>query len=431
MPMSAKKRQLLQIQQGGRAVLYRKMMRALQILPKLPLYILTVPVLLVLRLIRPWLLVRSGGLISTRIGHFAANTEMYLCEQDADINVPKQRYIDLFFMGRPICNCQLAKMWKRTLTVWPSSILAKIYRVNHIIPGGSIHEIGSNTQVDRDVHNLLDKQEPHLFFTKEEEIRGKETLRQMGITPQDKFVYLIVRDSLYISNEYPGSSWDSGYHSYRDSNIDNYQLAVETLAELGYFVFRMGKHVKNTLRSNHPKVIDYATNGMRSDFMDIYLGAKCEFCISTGLGLDTVPAWGFRRPTIFTNLLPTGYLPTFSDKFILTTKRHILSGQQRELTLSEIFSHRVGFCMRTSNYETKGIDLIENTPEEIRDVVMEMVDRLNGNWLAHEDDEVLQQRFWEIFPTDGVDAHQGNPLHGEIRAHFGANFLRNNREWLR
>jgi len=406
------------------------MERALQIILKLPLYVLAIPVVLVIRLIRPWLLVRLGGLISSRIGHFAANTEMYLCERDAGINVPKQRYIDLFFMGGPICNDQLAKMWRRTLTIWPSSILARIYRVNHIIPGSSIHEIGGNTHSDRDVHNLLDKQEPHLFFTKEEEILGKETLRQMGITPQDKFVCLIVRDSLYISKEYPGSGWDNGYHSYRDCDIDNYQLAVETLAELGYFVFRMGKHVKNPLLSNHPKVIDYATNGMRSDFMDIYLGAKCEFCISTGLGWETVPAWGFRRPMLCTNLVPVGYLHTFSNRFILTTKRHILSSQHRELTLGEIFNHGVGFCMETSGYAAKGVELIENTPEEIRDAVVEMAERLNGSWQPHKDDETLQQRFWEIFPTDAVDAYQGRPLHGEIRARFGAHFLRNNRNLL-
>jgi len=414
---------------GGRSVLFRKMKRTLHILIKLPFYILAVPLVLVFRLMRPWLLVRWGGLISSRIGHFAANTEMYLCERDAGINVPKQRYVDLFYMGGPICNQQLATMWKRILRVWPVWLLAPISRVNRLIPGGGSHEIGDNTQGVLDVHNLLDKQEQHLFFTEEEEIRGKGTLRQMGITPQDKFVCLIVRDSLYISKEYPGSGWDSGYHSYRDTDIDNYQLAAETLAELGYFVFRMGYHVKKPLRTNHPKVIDYATNGMRSDFMDIYLGAKCEFCISTGAGLDEIPEM-LRRPIVYVNFVPLAGLHTFRKEFISLTKKHISKEVGRSLTLREIFSHGVGFCMHTSDYESKGIELIENTPEEIRDVVIEMANRLNGTWRPHEDDEALQRRFWEIFPTDAVDAYQGHPLHGKIRARFGAHFLRDNREWL-
>jgi putative glycosyltransferase (TIGR04372 family) len=50
---------------------------------------------------------------------------------------------------------------------------------------------------------------------------------------------------------------------------------------------------------------------MKSDFMDIYLGAKCTFCISTDAGWEAVPALVSQKPTIFTNLAPFGYLPTF------------------------------------------------------------------------------------------------------------------------
>jgi hypothetical protein len=56
---------------------------------------------------------------------------------------------------------------------------------------------------------------------------------------------------------------------------------------------------------------------------------------------------------------------------------------------------------------------------------------LNGTWKPHEDDETLQRRFWEIFPVDATEAINKRPLHGEIRARFGAHFLRNNRDWLK
>jgi len=422
-------RQLLQIQQGGWAVLFRKMKRVLQILIlKLPFYILAVPLVLLFRLIRPWFLVRWGGLTSHRIGHFAANTEMYLCERDAGINVPEQRHVDLWYMGGLICNQQLAIMWKRVLRVWPSWILARVDRVNRMIPGGAVHEIGNNTQDDRDVHNLLGRFPPHLEFTPEEEIRGEAGLREMGIPQSARFVCLIVRDSAYLDLQMPGGEWN--YHNYRDSNIQNHVLAAEELANRGYFVIRMGAKINEAMKTTHPKIIDYAINGMRSDFMDIYLGFKCTFCISTAVGWGCVPIYGFRRPILHIDAVPIGYFPSFSNKLILITKRHILSGQHRELTLKEIFNHGVGFSLNTSDYESKGVKLIENTPEEIRDVVIEMAERLNGTWQPHPDDEALQRRFWEIFPTDAVDAYQGRPLHGEIRARFGAVFLRNNTEWL-
>ena len=428
--MSAKtfiERQLLQIQQGGQ-VLFRKMKRALQMLFKLPLYILAVPGVLVIRLIRPWLLVRWGGLISSRIGHFAANTELYLCEQDAGINVPNQCHIDLFYMGGPICNQQLTIMWKRVLRVWPTSILSPISRVNRLIPGGESHEIGDNTQGALDVHNLLDRFPPHLKFTPEEEARGEADLRVLGIPHGAYFVCLIVRDSAYLDAHLSSGEWN--YHNYRNSDIQNYILAAEELAARGYFVIRMGAKVMEAMKTAHPRIIDYATNGMRSDFMDIYLGAKCEFCISTGTGLDGIPEM-LRRPIVYVNYLPLGHLHTFRKEFILLTRKHISKEEGKILTMREIFNHGVGFSMHTSDYASKGVELIENTPEEIRDVVIETAERLNGTWQPHEEDEALQRRFWEIFPTDAVDAYQGRPLHGEIRARFGAHFLRQNRGWLK
>jgi putative glycosyltransferase (TIGR04372 family) len=419
--------QLLQIQQGGWAVLFRKMKRILLILLKLPFYLIVVLVLIGLRLIRPWLLVRWSGLISSRLGHFAGNTELYLCEQDAGINVPKKRYVDLFYMGyRPICNQQLAKMWNRTLRVWPSWLLEPINRVNRFIPGGAVHDIGNNSHIDRDVHNLLDRFPCHLEFSSEEISLGEAGMRMMGISPGTPFVCLIVRDSAYLDAHQP---IDWSYHNYRDCDIQNYILAAEALAARGYYVIRMGAKVRNAIKTSHPRIIDYAMNGMRSDFMDIYLGAKCEFCISVGTGFDAIPNM-FRRPIVYTNMVPLCYLFTFRTQFLGITKHHYSVTENRELMLSEIFNYDIGFFVRTSEYIAKGIKLIENTPKEILDVVIEMAERLNGTWQPGKDDEVLQRRFWEIFPTDALDADQGRPLHGEVRSRFGAHFLRNNRDWL-
>jgi putative glycosyltransferase (TIGR04372 family) len=419
-------RQIVQIRQGGRTVLLRKMKVALRFSPTLPLLIMAIPVVVASRLIRPWLLVRWGSLHSSRIGHFAGNTELYLCERDAGINIPKQRHVDLFFMQRPICNQQLAKMWKRVLHVWPSWTRLPIYLANRLIACGEIHIIGNNTQADRDVHNLLNRFPPHLNFTAEETAHGEAGLRMMGIPTGAPFVCLIVRDSAYLDAH---THRDWSYHNYRDSNIQNYVLAAEELADRGYFVIRMGAKVRESMKSKHPKVIDYATNGMRSDFMDVYLGSKCEFCVAGIAGWEEVPLM-FRRPVAFVNFVPLGYLWTFGPQIMGITKHHFSLHQERELTLREIFATGAGFYLRTADYESKGIRHIENTCQEIRDVVVEMVERLSGTWQPQEGDEALQRKFWETYPTDAKTA-DGKPLHGEICSNFGAAFLRNNREWLR
>ena len=237
----------------------------------------------------------------------------------------------------------------------------------------------------------------------------------------------MVRDNTYLNDTQGSRDWS--YHDYRDCNIDNFVATAEELAGRGFCVIRMGHHTSK-LKSEHPLIIDYATNGMRDDFMDIYLASICHFIISTGHGAEAPAGWCFRKPRVVVNHCPTGYLQTFSHKDLLLTKHHILSKEDRELRLSEIFSKGVGFCMQSQCYKDKGVHLKENTPVEICDIVKEMVDRLEGNWVTKLDDELLQKSFWGLYPVE-ASTLDGKPLHGEIKARFGAAFLRNNPNWLK
>ena len=392
---------------------------------KLPIYCLAFPTVLAIRLVRPFLLVRIGNMVSQRIGHLAANNELYMCELDAGINVPSKRHLDLFFMGEPVSNHQLATMWRRVLKILPTWVLYPIHRVNRLLPGGEIHDIGHNTSWERDVHNLFDRFPAHLEFLPEELLRGESGLRAIGIPKGAPFVCLAVRDSAYLEEHMPNVNWN--YHSYRDTDVQDYALAAEELATRGYFVIRMGARVRKPLKSSHPMVIDYAFNGMRSDFLDIYLCAKCAFCVSMGTGIETVP-YIFRRPLAIVNSVPLGILLTFRDEFVHISRRHFSIKLNRELSLKEIVDLPVFLFGKTADYESAGIQLINNSPEEIRDVVVEMSERLNGTWQPQSEDEVLQRKFWKIFPSNKPLGNR--QLHGSIRSHYGAKFLRSNRWWL-
>ncbi len=76
----------------------------------------------------------------------------------------------------------------------------------------------------------------------------------------------------------------------------------------------------------------------------------------------------------------------------------------------------------TKHFEHIGVDVIENTPEELLDMVVEMDERLKGKWQTTEEDEELQQRFWSLLEVT-------EPNH-EFRPRMGAKFLRQNRELL-
>ncbi len=401
----------------------RKLKLFLQILARLPvLLIVFVPALLVvltIRLIRPAFLIRFQRLISWRIGHFAGNTELYLCELDAGINKPETRYLDIWYYPCTPCNQQLARMWNRVLHIGPATLFGLVDRINAMIPGGEIHRVGLNTKIERDVHNLLDRSPPHLRFLPVEERQGEAGLRALGISAGAPFVCLVVRDSAYLSDQSPQLDWSR--HDYRDCDIQNYIMAAQKLAERGYYVVRMGAMVKEAMAVDHPMIIDYATNGMRNDFMDIYLGAKCAFCISTTLGFDCVP-YIFRRPMVYVDCSPLGIIRTSSPNYISTVKKYWIRDEGRFMTFQEIFESGAGYFIHTSDYEAMGIDLLESAPEEIAAVVLEMEERMRGSWKSTEEDERLQRRFWELFPK--------TEYHGEIRSRMGADFLRWHKEWL-
>src|SRR3990167_1662657 len=417
------KRQITQIRQGGRPMVAHKFNRAfralLRISRRLPLYALAISAVIVIRLIRPWLLVRVGGLGSSRIGHFAGNTELYLCERDAGINVPKERHVDLFYMDRLICNQQLATMWKRLLHVWPSWILGRISRVNRLIPGGTIHEIGHNTQNDRDVHNLLDRFPAYLSFTPEEDKKGYFALQDIGISDATPFVCLHSRDSAYLDATYLHMDWH--YHDYLDNNIENYILAAEELTSKGYPVLRMGAVVEKRLKTISPGIIDYAAN-YRSDFMDIYLEAKCFFYLGSSSGLNAVPMV-FRRPRAIANFAALEYVSSWSSNDLFIPKKLWLVKENRFMTFREILESGVGRFLKTEQYNRKGLELIENTPEEIKDLAIEMDERLKGKWQTTKEDERLQDIFWSLFKS--------SELHGTLKARIGADFLRQNIDLLK
>ena len=199
----------------------------------------------------------------------------------------------------------------------------------------------------------------------------------------------------------------------------------------------MGAVVEKPFNLKNPKIIDYANSNLRSDFMDIYLGAKCNFCISTGSGFQCLPAL-FRKPIIDLSV-PLGDKMTHSEKYLLMIKHHFLKKEKRRLSLSEIFSYGVAYAFETKTFEQKGIELVENTSEEIKDLVIEMVEKLEYKKKLDPEDEELQKKFRNLYASNikSYDYQQVSKnlkdsiIHGQIRSSFGTKFLKKNRDWLK
>jgi putative glycosyltransferase (TIGR04372 family) len=309
-------------------------------------------------------------------------------------------------------------MWGRHPDLRINKFAWLLYSANKLLPNSERYEIENTGTIDS--KDLVIKSKVHLQFTHDEIKEAQTDLRKMGIPPADSaYIGLIARDSGYLKTVFPERNWD--YHNYRDSNIDNYVLAAEELAARGHYVLRMGAAVENPFKTNNPKIIDYAMNGYRTDLLDIYIAANCYFFISTGTGMDEIPVL-FRRPVVRVNHMPIEWIRGWLPNEITIFKKHWLKDKKRFMTVREIIESGAGKWTYAELFEEHGIELIENTPEEIRDVITEMENRLKGVWETTEEDEELQKRFWSFFKPGEL-----NPV---FRSRIGAEFLRQNKEML-
>jgi hypothetical protein len=79
----------------------------------IPGIILVTPLVIIIRVIRPFIFIRFGNLNSGRIGHFAFDTSMYLAERE--LGDQPNNSVDLFSYGRVPCNEQFAALCERKL----------------------------------------------------------------------------------------------------------------------------------------------------------------------------------------------------------------------------------------------------------------------------------------------------------------------------
>jgi putative glycosyltransferase (TIGR04372 family) len=418
-----------EIKKGGFPIFYKKTITVIKLILILLSCVLSVPILLIIYAINPKFLIRFQPLTSNRIGHFSANTELYLCEKEMKINTPKQRYIDLFFCYE-ICNFQLHKMLKKKINILPKWILYPIFITNRFFskffPNLKKFEIKNNSCGDIDIHNLYTKCKNHFNFTLEEEKKGEEYLRKFDLTKDSKFVAISVRDDVYLKKLNLNHNWD--YHYYRNQNIANFKLAAEEITKRNYHIFIMGTSGSKKLDTQNKKIINYGNSNLRSDFLDIYLSAKCEFFISAQTGLDGIPRI-FRKPILTVNSMANNAVAAFSEKEFILIRPQLKKSENRVLKLDEILSvpyKQQQMDRKHYDANSKDIKHLDSSPEEIRDITIEVMDRLEGKWQEKINDELLQNKFWEKYREKFDIKNENIKLPNEIKAKIGAVFLKKN-----
>ena len=370
-------------------------------------------------MLRPVILIQVHKVKDWRIGHFATNTEITRLKTVEHNKNHRKKMITIYYFGNKVSsNITLREMWSRNLPSVRGHYGWLINEISSKFP--KVNSSSESTPVDFD-GLLLSEDKPIFAFTQQS---GEDTKLVKNLSKHSNFVCLNVRDSAFMTAT---RAKDMSHHNYRDSNIATYTAAAEALTEMGYTVFRMGAIVNDDLASTHPSVIDYATNGMRTEFLDIYLGANCTFCVSTGSGWDSVPTV-FRRPLLFVN-----HLPIFGPSAItlpITIYPKILRDPKslKPLTLIDLIEKKIATALNTAEYASAGVEIRDLTSEELVEAVTEMAQRVEGTFVETPEQKEMQAKLKHILSNH--PKLQQTPNYYPIRAQFASCFLKNNPHFL-
>ena len=136
----------------------------------------------------------------------------------------------------------------------------------------------------------------------------------------------------------------------------------------------------------------------------------------------------FRRPYLETDLPTLGWIYSYSDSSLSLAKSFFDISSGQNLTLTEILKSPVAFSNRKDTFDASGIQLIDNTPEQIRDAAIEMFDRVNNLITYSMNDRLLQDEFRRVFVSSLNES--GNQIHPNFNANYSIDALRSDPHFL-
>jgi putative glycosyltransferase (TIGR04372 family) len=227
---------------------------------------------------------------------------------------------------------------------------------------------------------------PVLCLRSEDEAHGREVLGRLGVPPDAWFVGFHAREPGY-------SPADEPIHAHRNGSPQALVPALSEIARRGGWCIRMGSPT-GAPSPALPRVIDYARSPVRSERMDVFLCARARFFLGNTSGISFVSST-FGVPVAFANMIPMstlGMLPRDISIVKLLRRRE----SPKPMRFDEVLGGPAGNFRFATLYDEAGIEVVENSPDEILELVREMLDRLDGTCRDADGDQELQERFMRL-----------------------------------
>jgi len=316
---------------------------------------------------------RIVPVITERIGHLASEPDCFIKLKLLGDKSVKGRIFAILAPRPKVANRCLLDYWKDHFKIIENSILCSLLQsISHgpLMKQSSrsyVLGIGGAAIYGR-VNASWSNRAPILSIRACHRQRCSRVLRALGIPENAWFVCVHVRESGYAPD-------DDALHDYRNGQIETYFSAMKAIVKQGGWCIRMGHSRMKTLPAMDG-VIDYAHESCRSDEMDVFLAATCRFFLGDTSGLFLVSTV-FGVPCALANMIPvTSRGFAGHDLCILKLLKENHTG--RILSFQEMFDSPVARLRTSYSYEECGLVPIDNSSDEIFELVQEMLTRLDG-----------------------------------------------------
>ncbi len=352
---------------------------------------------------------RRVSIFVERIGHLASEFDCFLKERALG-RLPERRWF-VVAPHRKAANPSLLDYWKQHVSIiqspWMCAVLSAMgrhglmeYDISHYTPT----PVDKGTATYHSVLAAWGNRPPILSLDEAHRTRGRAVLAEMGVPHDAWFVAIHARE--------PGFSvQNESAQGFRNSDIRRLIPAIQEIRHRGGWVVRMGDPSMRPLPLMDG-VVDYAVHPSRSDWMDVFLCAEARFFVGNTSGLYLV-ATAFGRPCALANVIPSSHF-AFAPADVSILKLIWSDRLSRYLTFSEIFGSPVADYRFSKLFTEAGLRVDENTEEELRDLVMEMLDRVEGSYRETSVERALQKQFFSLLRP----WHFGHGAAGRIGARF-------------
>lgn len=182
----------------------------------------------------------------------------------------------------------------------------------------------------------------------------------------------------------------------------------------------MGKNQEKRLFIKNKYFHDYAFCKERSDLLDVFLGTKCKFVISTSSGWDAIPVYSF-KPVLITNLFPVYDFLSFYRDAIVIFKKYYWQTKNRYFKIDELANLKLFNVTDKKILDENNIRIHENTDLEILAALKERFYLRNKKTRIN---MKLQERFRKKIKA--LNSLAGFVNHDKITAYVGFSFLKTN-----